>query len=54
MSIKWANVALDGLANIALWSIIELGLGLGAGSAAALRPLLRLILDLEQVFYRSH
>jgi hypothetical protein len=33
----------DGLANIAAWSIIELGIGLSAGSAAALRPLLHLI-----------
>lgn len=38
-----ANVTLDGLGPVALWSTIELGLGLGAGSAAALRPLLRLI-----------
>lgn len=38
-----ANVTLDGLGPVALWSMIELGLGLSAGSAAALRPLLRLI-----------
>jgi hypothetical protein len=38
-----ANVTLDGLAPVALWSMIELGLGLSAGSAAVLRPLLRLL-----------
>ena len=38
-----ANVTLDGLGPVALWSTIELGIGLTAGSAAALRPLLRLI-----------
>lgn len=54
MSIRWANVVTDGLADIALWSVIELGLGLSAGSAAALRPLLRLILDLERVFHKPH
>ncbi|KAH7383437.1 hypothetical protein BKA64DRAFT_682334 [Cadophora sp. MPI-SDFR-AT-0126] len=46
------NDYLYGIADIVLWSIIELGLGLSAGSAAALRPLLRLILDLERVFHR--
>lgn len=37
------NLTSDGLADIALWSIVELGVGLSAGSAAALRPVLRLI-----------
>ncbi|KAH7176041.1 hypothetical protein EDB81DRAFT_674596 [Dactylonectria macrodidyma] len=34
---------LHGVANISLWTVIELGVGLSAGSAPALRPLLRLI-----------
>lgn len=36
-----ANEIADGVANIVLWSVVELGIGLSAGSAAALRPLLR-------------
>jgi hypothetical protein len=38
-----ANVILDGVASICLWSVVELGVGLSAGSAAALTPLLRWI-----------
>jgi hypothetical protein len=38
-----ADITFDGLAPIAMWSVVELGVGLSAGSAAALRPLLRLI-----------
>jgi hypothetical protein len=40
---KMANITFDGLAPIAMWSVAELGIGLSAGFAAALRPLLRLI-----------
>ncbi|KAH8729973.1 hypothetical protein BGZ61DRAFT_447208 [Ilyonectria robusta] len=36
-----ANAIADGVANIVLWSVVELGIGLSAGSVAALRPLLR-------------
>ena len=38
-----ANVTLDGIGPVALWSMIELGLGISAGSAATLRHLPRLI-----------
>jgi hypothetical protein len=40
---KTANtcVFVDGLAEIALWSVVEVGLGIIAGSAATLKPLFR-------------
>ncbi|KAL5330972.1 hypothetical protein ACEPPN_000499 [Leptodophora sp. 'Broadleaf-Isolate-01'] len=43
IDISYFISAAYGLADIALWSIVELGVGLSAGSAAALRPVLRLI-----------
>ncbi|KAL6409115.1 putative cation-transporting atpase 4 [Ilyonectria robusta] len=39
--LQMANAIADGVANIVLWSVVELGIGLSAGSVAALRPLLR-------------
>jgi hypothetical protein len=39
----FANIALDATLDIAIWSTVEGGLGITAGSLATLRPLFRII-----------